>query len=111
MTKTARIHHDTPDSRGMAKRTGAPWMDDDYRGNWQTDDEFREAKKYNPHDYRRDPKYQATVVRTALNSSRYINAPSAKHARLASISAHLKHRRKGGRKTRRKSHKRRSTGA
>jgi len=101
MPKSARIHHDTPDSRGKAKRTGAPWMEDEYRGNWQTDAEFREAKKYNRHDYMDDPEYKATFVRTALNTSKYINAPSAEHARLASISAHLKHRRKGG-KTRRR---------
>jgi hypothetical protein len=112
MVKTARIHHDTPDSRGKAKPTGAPWIDEEYkRNNWQTEDEYRHAKTYDKRDYKYDPEYQATVVRTALNSSRYINAPSAKHARLASISAHLKHRRKGGRKTRRKSHKRGSTGA
>lgn len=111
MPKTARIHHDTPDSRGKAKRTGAPWMEDEYRQNWQTDAEFREAKKYNHQDYKYDPEYQGTVVRTALNGRNYTSAPNASHARLAAISAHLKHRRKGGRKTRRKSQKRGSTGA
>jgi len=102
MTKTARFHHDTRHSRGKAKRTGAPWMKDKYRqNNWQTDAEFREAKKYNRHDYKYEPEYKTTYLRTALNTSKYLNAPNAKHARLATISAHLKYLRKGG-KTRRR---------